>query len=94
MSTKIKYLFFFLLACTTYACTNNKKPFSTAEELARDVTIYRDIYGIPHVNGSTNESVLFGFAYARAEDRFKKIEMQYIKSIARLAEMNGGFGTF
>lgn len=92
MSTRIKHLFFFLLACTTYACTNIRNQSSTAEELAQDVTIYRDTYGIPHVNGSTNESVLFGFAYARAEDHFKKIELQYIKSIGRLAEINGEIG--
>ena len=39
-------------------------------KLARDVTIYRDIYGVPHVFGRTDASTAFGFAYAQAEDNF------------------------
>ena len=39
-----------------------------AAELARTVTIYRDRYGVPHIDGPTDESVIFGFAYCQAED--------------------------
>ena len=34
-----------------------------AEALARSVTIYRDAYGVPHIYGPTDESVVFGAAY-------------------------------
>ena len=31
-------------------------------------TIHRDAYGVPHVLAATDEAVLFGMAYALAED--------------------------
>ena len=36
--------------------------------LAQSVTIYRDAYGMPHIDGPNDESVLFGYGYAQAED--------------------------
>jgi acyl-homoserine lactone acylase PvdQ len=39
------------------------------EAVARSVTIYRDIWGVPHIYGPTDASVMFGAAYARTEDR-------------------------
>ena len=45
-----------------------------AEKLAQQVTIYRDPYGVPHIDGPTDESVVFGFAFAQAEDYFWQIE--------------------
>ena len=42
-----------------------------AKELARQTTIFRDTYGVPHVVGPTAASVVFGFTYARAEDEFQ-----------------------
>lgn len=39
-----------------------------------DVTIKRDIWGVPHIHGSTNVDVAFGFAYAQAEDNWATIE--------------------
>jgi acyl-homoserine lactone acylase PvdQ len=38
------------------------------DPLAKNVTIYRDTYGVPHVFGRTDASTAFGFAYAQAED--------------------------
>ena len=34
-----------------------------------DVTIHRDIWGVPHVYGATDRDAAFGFAYAQAEDK-------------------------
>ena len=36
--------------------------------LARQVTIHRDEWGVPHIDGPTDEAVVFGFGYAQAED--------------------------
>jgi len=36
--------------------------------LAGQVTIHRDEWGVPHIDGPTDESVVFGFGYAQAED--------------------------
>ena len=59
------------------------------EELASQVTIYRDVYGVPHVFGRTDASTVFGFAYAQAEDNFWRIEDNYIRSIGRASEVYG-----
>lgn len=57
--------------------------------LAREVTIYRDSWGIPHVYGRTDESVAFGFAYAQAEDNFFRLEDNFIRALGRSAEVDG-----
>jgi len=59
------------------------------EKLAREVTIYRDVYGVPHVFGRTDAATVFGFAYAQAEDNFWRIEENYIASIGRSSEIYG-----
>jgi acyl-homoserine-lactone acylase len=59
------------------------------EEMARSVTIYRDTYGVPHIYGPTDASVVFGFMYARAEDEFFRIENYYTISLGRAAEVYG-----
>jgi len=96
MKTRMKLLLFSVLVILTSCNKNLDKRDSyyiiNSEEIAKSVTIYRDIYGIPHIKGPSDESVIFGFAFARAEDRFGKIENQYIKSIGRLAEVEGEEG--
>lgn len=59
------------------------------EQVARSVTIYRDTYGVPHVYGPTDASVVFGFVYAQAEDNFWQIEDSYIQALGRAAEVYG-----
>ena len=60
-----------------------------ANSLARDVTIYRDLYGVPHVFGRTDASTVFGFAYAQAEDNFWRVEENFIFSLGRASELYG-----
>src|SRR5215211_6900928 len=59
------------------------------DTLAGQVTIYRDVYGVPHVFGKTDASTVFGFAYAQAEDNFWQIEDNYIRALGRSAEIYG-----
>jgi len=59
------------------------------ELLARQVTIYRDTFGIPHIVGETNEAMFFGFGYASAEDHLEKILMHYRLGGGRMAELVG-----
>lgn len=60
-----------------------------AERWARDVTIHRDAWGVPHIMGPTDASVVFGLAYAQAEDNFWQVEEDIIRSIGRAAELYG-----
>ncbi len=63
-----------------------------AASLAPQVTIHRDEYWVPHVEGPTDASVAFGFAYAQAEDYFWQIEDTYVSSLGRRAELYGEEG--
>jgi penicillin amidase len=65
---------------------------SDSSTLAKGVTIYRDAFGTPHVDGVNDAAVVFGFAYAQAEDFFWQIEDTYILSLGRYAEILGPKG--
>jgi acyl-homoserine lactone acylase PvdQ len=56
------------------------------------VTIYRDAYGTPHIDGATDEATLFGFAYAQAEDNFQQLDDNYILGQGRYSEVHGSTG--
>ena len=60
-----------------------------AKRFAESVTIYRDRFGIPHIFGPTDASVVFGFGYAQAEDFFPRLEENFILAIGRSAEIIG-----
>jgi acyl-homoserine lactone acylase PvdQ len=44
-----------------------------ASQMARQVTIYRDTYGVPHIYAPTDAACVFGLMYAQAEDNFWRI---------------------
>src|SRR5262249_51889875 len=52
-------------------------------------TIYRDSYGMPHIDGPDDKSVLFGFGYCQAEDYFWQIEDSYVMGLGRYSELYG-----
>jgi len=56
---------------------------------ARDVTITRDDWGIPHIHGKTDADAVFGLLYAQAEDDFNRVETNYLNAMGRLAEVEG-----
>ncbi|MEM7100520.1 MAG: penicillin acylase family protein [Pseudomonadota bacterium] len=62
---------------------------TTATTLAQEVTIKRDTWGVPHVYGPTDASVVFGYVYAQAQDNFWQIEDTIIQAIGRYAEVMG-----
>jgi acyl-homoserine-lactone acylase len=59
------------------------------EQQAKQVTIIRDNWGIAHVYGKTDADAVFGMLYAQCEDDFKRVEMNYIDKLGRLAEVKG-----
>ena len=70
------------------------QPFSNNEitswkNQAKNITIIRDNYGIPHVYGKTDADAVFGLLYAQCEDDFRRVEMNYIEKLGRLSEVNG-----
>lgn len=85
---------FGLLVCLACALVS---PATAAEQagsldpasLAASVKIYRDEWGVPHIDGPTDESVIFGFAYAQCEDYFWQVEDSTILGLGRYAEVYG-----
>ena len=68
--------------------------FSPAElarwqQQARQVSITRDTYGVPHIYGKTDADAVFGLLYAQCEDDFDRVETNYLDAIGRLAEVEG-----
>src|SRR5215470_12326945 len=78
---------FALIACVLLAFQTLL--FAQANPLARNVTIYRDTYGVPHIFGRTDASTVFGFAYAQAEDNFWRVEENFILALGRASEVYG-----
>ena len=83
--------FLILLVLPLQLCTqkNNKEEIARWEKQANDVTIIRDNYGVPHIYGKTDADAVFGLLYAQCEDDFKRVEMNYIEKLGRLAEVKG-----
>lgn len=59
------------------------------ESQAKSVTITRDQWGIPHIEGKTDADAVFGLMYAQCEDDFARVEMNYIEKLGRMAEVKG-----
>ncbi|MCA8829024.1 penicillin acylase family protein [Hymenobacter pini] len=59
------------------------------QQQARQVTITRDTWGVPHVQGQTDADAVFGLLYAQCEDDFPRVETNYLDAIGRLAEVEG-----
>lgn len=57
--------------------------------LARKTTIHRDEWGVPHIDGPTDEAVVFGFGYAQAEDFLWQVEDSFVLATGRYAELYG-----
>ena len=57
--------------------------------MARNVTIHRDSFGRPHIDGKNDEAVLFGFGYCQAEDYFWQLEECYMLGLGRMCELYG-----
>ena len=72
-----------------FAKTESASASIDAGRLAKAVTIYRDTYGVPHVFGRNDESTVFGFAYAQAEDNFWRVEENFILALGRASELYG-----
>ena len=88
MNSFIRIFFFFLLPSVSFSQF-------TAQELnrykaqARNVTIIRDKWGIPHIYGKTDADAVFGLLYAQCEENFPRIEKNYLEMMGRLAEAEG-----
>ena len=56
---------------------------------ANNVTIIRDNWGVAHIYGKSDANAVFGMLYAQCEDDFNRVEVNYINSMGRMAEVTG-----
>ena len=56
---------------------------------AEKVSIYRDDFGVPHVQAETSDAVMFGAGYAIASDRLAAMELARHNTQGRRAELLG-----
>ena len=75
--------------CLSYTQAEAQKNIAALDQEARNVTIIRDNWGVPHVYGKTDADAVFGVIYAQAEDDFNRVETNYLNSMGRLAEAEG-----
>lgn len=84
-----KLFVFLLLPLQLFSQPLSKEEIARCEKQAMNVTIIRDNWGIPHVYGKTDADAVFGLMYAQCEDDFKRVEMNYIEKLGRMAEVKG-----
>ena len=85
-----RLLLFICLLPIQALCQNfSSKEISSWEKQSKKVTIIRDNWGIPHVYGKSDADAVFGLLYAQCEDDFKRVEMNYIEKLGRMAEVKG-----
>lgn len=87
----MKVFVLFIVSFSSFCCTekNVAQPVSAWEKIAKDVTIIRDHYGIPHIYGKTDADCVFGLMYAQCEDDFARVEMNYITMLGKTSEVIG-----
>lgn len=84
-----KSLILLFIPLQLFAQLFSKEEISRWEKQSKKVTIIRDNYGVPHIYGKTDADAVFGLMYAQCEDDFKRIEMNYIEKLGRMAEVKG-----
>src|SRR6266496_1532428 len=84
---KIVVLLFFPIHL--FSQSFSKEEIFRWEKQAKNVLIIRDNWGIPHIYGKTDADAVFGLLYAQCEDDFKRVEMNYIEKLGRMAEVKG-----
>src|SRR4030095_14051993 len=78
----------FLLPISIFAQVTPSE-MTRALQHASNVTIMRDNWGIPHIYGKSDSYAVLGLLYAQGEDDFKRVEMNYMEKLGRLAELDG-----
>ncbi len=84
-----KYLLLFLFPIQLKAQSFSSKEITHWQKKSQNVTIIRDNWGIPHIYGNTDADAVFGLMYAQCEDDFKRVELNYIEKLGRMAEIKG-----
>jgi acyl-homoserine lactone acylase PvdQ len=81
-----------LLLLVPAACLSqrfSREEINRWEQQAKNSTILRDTWGIPHIYGKTDADAVFGLLYAQCEENFTRVERNYLEVLGRQAEADG-----
>lgn len=84
----MKKIFLFLLL-PVQLFSQSPNDISGWQKQAKNVTIIRDNYGIPHIYGRTDADAVFGLMYAQCEDDYSRVEMNYLEKLGQLSTVKG-----
>ncbi len=84
-----KYILLLFIPFQLFSQNFTTKEITQWEKQSKAITIIRDDFGVPHIYGTTDADAVFGLLYAQCEDDFKRVELNYIDKLGRLAEING-----
>ncbi|CAN5772273.1 penicillin acylase family protein [soil metagenome] len=90
LTIKRSFLFFVLLVPSVLSAQHfSSNEIKNWQRQSQQVTITRDNWGIPHIYGKTDADAVFGLMYAQCEDDFKRVELNYVGKLGRMAELKG-----
>ena len=90
ITKKVAFLLLFVILLNTiFAQPFSPDEIASWQKQAKQVNIIRDNFGVPHIYGKTDANTVFGLLYAQCEDDFKRVELNYIEKLGRLAEVKG-----
>jgi acyl-homoserine lactone acylase PvdQ len=82
-------VFLFLVSPVIQAQDFSAAEIARYQQQARQVTIIRDTWGIPHIYGKTDADAVFGLMYAQCEENFSQVEENNLEMLGRLSEKLG-----
>ncbi|HEX7326174.1 MAG TPA: penicillin acylase family protein, partial [Rhodanobacteraceae bacterium] len=74
---------------TAAAAQPHSAAYARLQREAQQVTITRDTWGIPHIQGKTDADVVFGMMYAECQDDFMRVQSNLLAALGRSAEADG-----
>jgi acyl-homoserine-lactone acylase len=78
-----------LFCVATLQASGQATDLARWETEAKNVTIIRDKWGIPHIFGKTDANAVFGLMYAECQEDFPRVEKNYLEVLGRQAEAYG-----
>lgn len=86
-------IFCCVLAVFTYLLLTRSLPAETGEiyieGIRKDVKIYRDAFGVPHIFAANEQDLMFAAGYVQAQDRLWQMDMLRRLSQGKLSEVFG-----
>ncbi|MES2379320.1 MAG: penicillin acylase family protein [Bacteroidota bacterium] len=89
MKKTLTGLLFLLIPILAVAQKFTPAEVSRYKQQAKTVTIIKDNWGVPHIYGPTDASVVFGLMYQQCEENFQGVERNYLYQLGRQAEADG-----